>query len=72
MQLSYQVQHFTLCDGWVNCWLDDNESPIIFSSEKKARDYLESYIQDQHECVDQGLMDYKYSIDEYRVVTVKY
>ncbi len=41
----YEVQHFTLCDGWVNCWRtidgEGREVPETFATEAAAQAAIE-------------------------------
>jgi hypothetical protein len=42
----YEIQHLTLCDGWINTWTDDNEEPVTFSTEDEAYRELCAYLTD--------------------------
>jgi len=33
----FEVETWTLCDGWVNCWSDDNQIPLQFDSYNEAK-----------------------------------
>ena len=43
----YEVQHFTLCDGWVNCWRtidgEGREVPETFATEAVSYTHLDVY-----------------------------
>jgi hypothetical protein len=42
--MKYEIQHWTLCDDWVNTWTtydqDENEIPTIFDSYQDAQNAL--------------------------------
>lgn len=35
--MKYEVQHYTLCDGWVNCWTLDDITPLYFDTKEEAQ-----------------------------------
>ena len=39
MTKKYEIQHFTICDGWINAWTVDGKSEY-FESYKQAEKYL--------------------------------
>ncbi len=39
----WEVQHYTLADGWVNTW-EDSEGPVTFETEARAQKALDSYL----------------------------
>ena len=39
----FEVQHFTLCDGWINCWTED-EKPLTFASYAEAEADLDYFL----------------------------
>ena len=70
-QSKFEVETWTLCDGWINCWSDDNEVPLVFSSYDEAKKELGDFLFDQKETVEHGDMAEEYSEDDYRIVEVK-
>lgn len=50
MTRMYEVQHFTLCDGWINVWSDideeGNETPSVYATEQDAKKALDEYLFD--------------------------
>ena len=28
----FEVQHYTLCDGWINCWSEEDENGVMIPS----------------------------------------
>lgn len=69
MNRFYEVQTHTLCDGWVNCWTDENEKPIRYGTKEKAQSELEDHIADMREAVKAGHME-DFNDDDYRVMEV--
>ena len=43
--MRYEVRTYTICDGWVNCWLL-NDKPQTFESEAAAWAEIEDHIAD--------------------------
>jgi len=44
--MKYEVQHYTLCDGWRNTWtICENgiEKPHVFDSEEEAQAELDEF-----------------------------
>lgn len=59
----YEVQTETFCDGWVNCWTEDEE-PLTFPSAEKAQEAIDEFFDDLK---DAGMAD-DYDRDDYRVM----
>jgi DNA (cytosine-5)-methyltransferase 3A len=55
--MRYIVKHKTFCDGWVNCWLNDDDTPMSFKSRKDARNEIDEVI--DFACGTYGLSDYR-------------
>lgn len=43
--MRYEVRTYTICDGWVNCWLLDDK-PQTFESEAAAWAEIDDHIAD--------------------------
>jgi hypothetical protein len=43
--MRYEVRTYTICDGWVNCWLLNNK-PQTFDTEAAAWAEIEEHIAD--------------------------
>ena len=43
--MRYEVRTYTICDGWVNCWLL-NDKPQTFESEAAAWAEIDDHIAD--------------------------
>jgi len=62
----YQIEHFTLCDGWINTSTDDNGEPVLFDTLEQAQDALESH---WHDLQAEGMAE-SYSPSDWRVAEV--
>ena len=71
----FEVQHFTLCDGWVNTWLswdkDGNVINEVFDTYEHASMALEEFLLDEEESFDQGHTDSMYGRDEFRIMEIE-
>ena len=73
--MAWEVQHHTLCQGWVNCWseeVDGVSRPLTYPSEAAARDALEEFLREIAEEIAYGERDpdHGYDVEEFRVVEV--
>lgn len=69
----FEVQELTLCDGWVNNWVDDingEEIPVTFDSYEEAMEELNTFLEEANEEYERGNLIFKYEMDEFRVVEV--
>ena len=71
----YEVQTWTLCDGWVNTWtvLDERGSePETISTRKEAQAALDEFLLDIQSEIDAGQRDpeHGYDASEFRIVPV--
>jgi uncharacterized protein involved in tolerance to divalent cations len=61
--LIFEVQHYTLVDGWINCWTDTNEkgeqSLVFFKTYTQALKELTKFVKAS-----------KYDINEFRIMEV--
>ena len=74
MNKLYEVQEWTLCDGWVNVWTheqDGSHAPTYFTSEKAAQDELDWFFQEMEEEVNAGNMEDVPERDSFRIVAVE-
>lgn len=44
--MSFEVQTYTFCDGWINTWMDDDEKPVTFETLEQASEALRDYLED--------------------------
>lgn len=72
--MRYEIQHYTLCDGWVNTWTieqDNGDSePEYFDTREDAEMALQDFFNDEHEAFQQGWIESRYSADEFRIVEI--
>lgn len=72
----YEIQHFTLCDGWINTWTIENEDgssePETFATKADAEAALAEFFAEIEEEIATGQRgeDEGYSRDEFRIVAV--
>lgn len=65
----YEIQTYTLCEGWVNSWTDENETPVVFDTLEQAEAELSEYLADLQQALDaKDLAEFNPS--DYRVVAV--
>ena len=71
---SYEVQHYTLCDGWVNTWTisDGNHDsvPHVFATREEAQAELDEFLRDIQSEIASGdrAPDEGYDASEFRIV----
>ena len=74
--MSYEIQHFTLCDGWVNTWTvthdDGKEEMEIFETYEDAKSALTEFLEEEDMAYFNGDIDSRYHADEFRIVEVAY
>jgi hypothetical protein len=66
----YQVEQFTICDGWVNTWHEDGK-PLLFDSWPDAVYALAEFYSDMSEAYDNDFTTELVSRKDYRIVEVK-
>jgi hypothetical protein len=66
--MRYEIQTFTLCDSWVNCWSFDDGSPITFNDKLEAEAYLVGYGVDVNEAHRMGDLSDPFDENNYRIV----
>lgn len=70
----FEVQHYTLVDGWVNCWTTydetDGEYPTTYETFNAAIFDLDDMFDEQDYEVTLRIMEpeHRHSEDEYRIV----
>jgi hypothetical protein len=71
--MRYEIQHYTLCDGWINTWTieqDGDYEPEYFDTREDAEIALQDFLNDEHEAFQQGWIESKYGADEFRIVEI--
>jgi hypothetical protein len=46
--MTYEVQTYTLCEGWVNCWTTDGK-PTTFETAQEAQAEIDNHIAESTE-----------------------
>jgi hypothetical protein len=64
--MTYQIETYTLCGGWVNIWSDD-DVPVIFDTYAAALAELADFLAELAHAVQVGHLD-DYNPDDYRIV----
>lgn len=67
----YEVQHYTLCDGWVNTWHCGDDELEQFNTYNDAHDALNAFLEDTMESFKAGDLAEPYYRDDFRIVRVK-
>jgi hypothetical protein len=71
----YEIQHYTLCDGWINTWSitddDGNESLETFETFADASMALDEFLEDEAWELEQGNIESPYTRDEFRIVKLE-
>jgi hypothetical protein len=69
--MTYEVQHNTLCDGWINCWTQDDK-PMTFATEAEAQAEIDDFLSDIEAEIASGdrAHDEGYDPSEFRIVNV--
>jgi hypothetical protein len=70
----YEIQHYTLCDGWVNTWSieepNGESKPQVFNTFEDAVSALDEFLDDELYEYQQGNIDSMYERDEFQIVEV--
>jgi hypothetical protein len=66
----FEVQHYTLCDGWVNTWLDCEDNPIRYRTYAEARRDLDKFLDDTQADYEDGHLYSPEDSEDYRIVSV--
>ena len=57
--MTYEVQTYTLCGGWINIWTEDGNTLVTFDTLEAAQEELKGYLEDLAHFVKTGdLADY--------------
>lgn len=69
----YEVQHYTLCQGWINTWHeyddDNNEIPIVFDTYEDAAEELSQHLHDCDMAYKRCDIESPYHPSEFRIVS---
>ena len=73
--MKYEIQQFTVCDGWANTWTveyeDGKVEPHIFDTYADADCELKEFLQDSDEAFFNGWIESRYHWHEFRIREVK-
>jgi hypothetical protein len=68
----FEVQHYTLCNGWINCWTETNEegveTPSIYTTYTEALEALTDFFAQEHEAFVEGNIESMYDINDFRIM----
>jgi len=62
----FEVQTRTICDGWTNCWTED-ELSLTFDTEQEALDAISEFFAD----LSRAGMSQSYDLEDYRVAKIQ-
>lgn len=65
----WEVQTYTLCDGWVNTWTE-NDVPVTFDTYEAAKAEFDQYWAELQQAVEDGEIE-PYDEDEFHIVAVE-
>ena len=74
--MKYEVQTYTLCQGWINCWqvidAQGNETKQVFDTEEEAKAELEEFLADIAAEIFHGERepDEGYDPEDFRIVPI--
>ena len=66
----YQIQEWTMMQGWTNCWTDDSQQPVTFSTISQAEQELALHISDLRLAWECGEVEDEPDRADYRIVEV--
>ena len=70
----YEIQHYTLCDGWINNWSIEESNgvskPEVFDTFEDAVSALDEFLDDELFEYQQGNLDSMYERDEFQIVEI--
>ena len=64
--MTYEIQTYTLCDGWINIWTEGLDTLVTFDTYEEAQKALQEHIDDLAHAVQTGNMD-DYNPEDYRI-----
>ena len=69
----FEVQHYTLCDGWINTWtdiIDGKDVPSVFNSFDEALACLDEFLTDTLDGFVDGNLSDSYDRNDFRIVKI--
>ncbi len=64
--MTYEVQTYTLCQGWVNLWTDEDSTLVTFATREEAQAELQDFLGELTRAVQLGHLD-DFNPDDYRI-----
>lgn len=64
--MTYEIQTYTLCDGWINTWSEDDQL-VTFDTLEDAQNELQGFLEDLAHFVQIGHLE-DYNPEDYRIV----
>ena len=72
--MKYEIQHYTLCDGWINTWTIENEDGSTeseyFETKEQAISALADFLDEENRAYLNGYIESPYDIQEFRIEEV--
>lgn len=66
----YEIQEWTMMQGWTNCLSNDDELPLLFRTRSMAEDELEWHIRELQTAWECGEIENEPDRADYRIVEV--
>lgn len=63
----YVVETRSMLNDWENCWMDDEDKPVVFHSKKEAKESLDLFLKEEQEAYERGFIKDEYSLEDYRI-----
>jgi hypothetical protein len=67
--MTYEVQTYTLCGGWINIWTEDDNTLVTFDTFEAAQAALDQYLADSAYAVKAGDLE-EVCPEDYKIVEV--
>ena len=64
--MTYEVQTYTLCAGWINLWTEGLNTLVTFDTFEDAQKELQDFLGELANAVELGHLD-DFSPDDYRI-----
>lgn len=68
--MPWEIQEYTLFEGWVNTWTDGDDEPVRFDTEDSAEKALSDYLNDLNQAVKDGDIQPGYNREGFRIVPI--
>jgi hypothetical protein len=66
----FEIQHYTVLEGWINTWYAQEGIPTYFSSIAAAEDELREFFLELEDEVEAGAIE-PYNEAEFRIVSIR-